>query len=180
MATQTPGLGTPLLKKRTGASALGEARMSYRDYQNPYSARMPGYMDALIAALPGGIAVSFARRAAASAGGPEADQYAVYRGGPQGKPPPGPTAGMTRAEVAALRDKWDKVSALAAAGISSTAAEAARKAGAQNVDQGAFSPGEQVRMDRAAARSRQAAGLRPGHPGGRRGSQSVSSSRSSP
>ena len=177
MATQTPGLGTPLLKKRTGASALGEARMSYRDYQNPYSARMPGYMDALIAALPGGIAVSLARRAAASADGSEA---AVYRGGPQGKPPPGPTAGMTRAEVAALRDKWDKVSALAAAGISSTAAEAARKAGAQNVDRGAFSPGEQERMDRAAARSRQAAGLRPGHPGGRRGSQSVSSSRSSP
>jgi hypothetical protein len=199
MATQTPGLGTPLLKKRTGASVLnplgggaGEARMSYRNYRDPYSAPVPDYMEALITALPGSLPMTLANFLDPTQG----RKYAVYGGGTLGKPGPGVLAGMSLAQSDAYRAKWDKATADAAAGYStnepgismskstrqrneaalrSARAQAARKAGAQNVDQGPISPGEQGRRDRAAARSRQAAG----HPGGRRGSQSVSSSRSS-
>ena len=78
-------------------------------------------------------------------------------------------------------DKTHKASTKAAVAATRSRKErsAAKRTGAKTVDQGAFSPGEQERMDRAernaAARSRQAAG----HPGGTRGSQSVSRSRGS-
>lgn len=100
---------------RSGGGAAGDARMSYRDYTNPYSAPMPGYMDAVRMAMPFGSLPTVANYLSPTQG----REYAVYGGGPLGEPPISASLpGMTRAEVDALRKKHDQAREDAAAGYS--------------------------------------------------------------
>lgn len=109
MPPQTPGLGSPL--KRKGASlggSAGDAKQSYGEYTNPYSAALPDYMGGVLMGLPLGSLASLM-----------AGTHAVYGGGPLGKPQ-GRLPGMDEAQSKAVRQAHEKARALAALGISST------------------------------------------------------------